>query len=57
MKTKTTPQYDPETGEYRYNGRWWDHYPSEEIEAYEAAKDEYWEREQDRKRDEEGKWK
>ena len=44
---------DLETGEYRYNGKWWDSYPYDEIEADEAALDEHWEREQDRKRDKE----
>ena len=46
------PSKDPETGEWKYNGKWFNHYPDEEIEADEAALDEYWERRQDRKRDE-----
>jgi len=53
MKKITSPHRDPETGEYRYNGKWYDSWPREEIEKDEAALDEYWEREQDRKRDKE----
>lgn len=51
------PRQDPETGEWRYNGKWWDHWPGEEIEADKAALDEYYDREYDRKRDEEGKYR
>ena len=55
---KYKPMYqDPATGEYRYKGNWYDNYPSEELEADEAAYEEYWDREYDRKRDEEGKWR
>ena len=50
------PRQDPETGEYRYNGKWFDYYPNDELEADAAAYDEYWDREYDRKRDEEGKY-
>ena len=52
MKKITRPRQDPETGEYRYNGKWYDYYPSEEVEADEGALDEYWDREYCRKRDE-----
>ena len=51
MKRKPMPHQDPETKEWRYNSKWWDYYPSEEIEADEAALDEYWERERDSRRD------
>ena len=50
------PRQDPETGEWRCNGKWWDKFPSEELEADEGAYDDYWDREYDRKRDEEGKY-
>ena len=46
---------DPVTQEYYYNGKWYDSYPFDEIEKDEAALDEYWNREIDRKRDREGK--
>lgn len=49
---KNTLYKDPVTGEYRYNGKWWNYYPHDEIEADEAAWDDHWEREQDRRRDE-----
>ena len=52
MKKIIQPHQDPETGEWRYNGKWWDTYPSEELEKDETAYDEYWQRELDRKRDE-----
>ena len=51
MKTPHPPHYDPETGEYRYNGRWYDYYPSEEVEKDEAAYDEHCDREFRRRRE------
>ena len=50
MRYKTV-DYDTITGEYYYDGKWWDSYPSEQIEADKAVADEYWGREQDRRRD------
>ena len=53
MKRIPLPQRDGVTGEYRYNNKWYGHYPSEEMEQDEAALDEYWDRKMDRRRDEE----
>jgi len=50
MKKIPLPQRDSVTGEYRYNGKWYDYYPSEEIEQDEAALDEHYDREMDRRR-------
>ena len=47
-----SPRQDSETGEWRYNGKWWDYWPSEELEADEAALNQYWEHKQDERRDE-----
>lgn len=47
-----SPHQDPETGEWQYNGKWHDEYPSEELEKDEAALDEHWDREFNRRRDE-----
>ena len=44
MKKIQTPHYDRETEEWRYNGRWYDYYPSEEVEKDEAAYDEHCDR-------------
>ena len=52
MKKIILPARDPETGEYRYKGRWWSSYPNEELAKDENALDEYWDREFDRRRDE-----
>jgi len=46
------PHQDPETREWRYNEKWYDQYPSEELEKDEAAYDDHWDREFRRKRDE-----
>ena len=46
---------DPVTGEYFFNGKWYDHYPAKEVEDFEGAVDEYWERKLDEKRDTIGK--
>ena len=51
MKKLHPPHRDPETGEYRYNGRWHDEYPSEEVEKDEGALDEYYDREFRRRRE------
>ena len=51
MKKLSTPRQDPETGEWRYNGRWWDEYPNEELEKDEAAIDDYYDREFRRRRE------
>ena len=48
MKKLSTPTRDPETGEWRYNGKWYDYYPDEELEADECALDDYWERKRNR---------
>ena len=48
MKKIIYPDQDRETGEWRYNGKWFDNYPYDEVEADEAALDEYWDRERDR---------
>jgi len=56
MKKYKPVHQDPATGEYRYKNKWYDNYPSEELESDEAAYDEHWDREYDRKRDEEGKY-
>ena len=53
MKKIISPAQDPETGEWRYKGKWWASYPNEEVEKDENALDEYWDRELDRRRDEE----
>ena len=42
------PRRDPETGEWRYRGKWYNSYPGDEIEADEAA----YEDEMDRRMDE-----
>ena len=51
IKKHHAPRQDPETGEWRYNGKWWD-CSSDELEADEAAYEDYWDREYNRKRDE-----
>ena len=48
------PHQDLETGEWRYNGKWYGCYPAEEVEKDEAALDDYWERRQNNRRDREG---
>ncbi|MFH1953141.1 MAG: hypothetical protein ABIL06_16175 [Pseudomonadota bacterium] len=53
MKKLQTPHRDPETGEWRYAGRWWDEYPTEEVEKDEAAYDEHCDREFRRQREDE----
>ena len=45
------PRQDPETGEWRYNGKWYDEYPSDELGEDEAALDEHWDREFQRQRE------
>ena len=50
MKKPQTPHRDPETEEWRYNGRWYEYYPSEEVETDEAAYDEHCAREQSEKK-------
>ena len=52
MRKISYPRQDPETREWRYNGKWYDQYPSEELEKDEAAYDDHWNREFRRKRDE-----
>ena len=51
-KTLKTPNQDLETGEWRYKGKWYDSYPSEELEKDEAAYDDYCDREFRRKKEE-----
>jgi len=46
------PSQDPETGEWRYHGKWYDYFPSEEVEKDEAALEDYWERKFNRMREE-----
>lgn len=50
LKKPNPPKQDPETGEWRYRGKWFDDYPSEELEKDDAAYDEACDREIDRKR-------
>ena len=52
MRKIRYPHQDPETREWRYNGKWYDQYSSEELEKDEAAYDDHWDREFRRKRDE-----
>lgn len=52
MKKIIKPHQDSETGEWRYNGKWYDLYPSEKLEKDEEALDRYWDMEYARKRDE-----
>lgn len=51
MKKLSIPRQDPETGEWRYNGKWYDDYPSDELEMDEAAIDDYYDREFRRRRE------
>ena len=51
MKKLHPPRRDPETGEWHYRGRWFDEYPSEEVEKDEAAYDEHCDREFRRRRE------
>ena len=48
---KKTPRYDPETGEWRYGGRYYDEYPSDEVEQDEAAYDKHFNQEFRRRRE------
>jgi len=52
MKKIRLPVQDPETGEYRYNNKWYDSYPNEELEKDQEAYDRYWDMEYARKGDE-----
>ena len=52
MKKIKAPYQDPETHEWRYRGKWWNAYPSEELEKDEAAYDMYWDQEFHRRGDE-----
>lgn len=52
MKKLSVPRQDPETWEWRYNGKWYDQYPSEDLERDEAALDDYFDRELHRRREE-----
>jgi len=38
-------KHDKDTGEYWFNGEWYDYYPEHEIEVYEAMRDVAMERE------------
>lgn len=42
---------DAATGEWFFNGKWYDHYPHEEIEKYNAELDEYYERKHDERKE------
>ncbi len=52
LKKKPMAPRQVETGEWLWNGQYFDHYPGEELEEYEGQLDEYWERKFDEMRDE-----
>ena len=52
MTTYKPLRQDPVTQEYYYNNKWYDSYPTEQIEADEAALYEYLEQKRDQKKEE-----
>ncbi|UCG07111.1 MAG: hypothetical protein JSV83_00180 [Desulfobacterales bacterium] len=52
MIRKPKPPRQVETGEWFWNGQYYESYPDEEVEKYEGQLDEYWERKFDEMRDE-----
>ena len=49
---KKYPRQDDETGEWWFDGRWYDRYPFKETENYNEAYDRYMEDKADGERDE-----
>ncbi len=43
-------KHDPTTDEYYFNGKWYDHYPAEEVEDYQSRYDEAQERKWEERR-------
>ena len=51
MFKKKYPRQDEITKEWFFNGKWYDLYPHQEVNEYNARYDEYLERKLDEKRD------
>ena len=53
MKGIHAPVQDQETGEWRYNGKFYSEFPTDELEKDERALEDYWKKRFDRLREDE----
>ena len=49
---KRYPRHDPVTGEYFWNGKWYDSYPKDEVDEYNMKHDMWMESKFEEKREE-----